>query len=410
MSKGNMFLGYARGKVGSLVFARKAGEQITRAYNGNPKDAKTEAQMKQRTSLTNIIRLYQCSPGFFKKAFENKEATQSDYNRLVSINLKKSFRVYLPKEIADSNGGVVAPYRITDGSLQNIIVSGSGVDAVTNIAVGAAFEITAETTVGELTAAILGNNTFIMAGDQLSYLSIEQYTDLGVPKLRARRYEMVLDVSSTAKVLDVFPEQAVAVNGGFIAHGDLVYSGAFAWVLSRVENGKLKVSSQDLIVTSSDLYTQYTSTSAATRAISSYGSSGAVFLDPNTEAGSSTTPSNLPSVASVSINGQALTDGSNNVNIVDNAIDAGQLVITGSALTGVSSASIKFTYTTVLNPYTTTQNVALTVSGETQASNTAEIALASSEELTGIVISINGRQVFSWSSNSDEGESSNPLE
>lgn len=406
-----MLLGYARGKVGDLVFARRLGEQVTRGYNGNPKDAKTESQMKQRSSLANIVRLYQCTPSFFKKAFENKASNISDYNRLVSINLKKSFKVYLPKEIADSNGGVVAPYRITDGSLQNIIVSGSGVNAVTNIAVGDGFEITAETTIGDLTSAILSNNTFIREGDQLSYLSIEQFTDNGIPKLRARRYEMVLSLSSIDTVLSVFPEQAVAVNGGFIAHGELVYSGAFAWILSRNEDGKLKVSSQDLIVTSDDLYQQYTTPSAATRAANSYGTSGSVFLDPETESTGSSVPSNLPSVASVSINGTNLSGTSSKINITDDAISASQLVITGSALTDVTSVNAEFTVTTVDDPKTITVAIPVTVSGETQAVNTSAISLPDGEELYRVQLTIAGRKVYSWeSSDADiEDNVNNPL-
>lgn len=54
MSKGNLFLGYARGKVGSVVFSRLFGEQITRAYNGKPANPKSYDQAKQRMLLASV--------------------------------------------------------------------------------------------------------------------------------------------------------------------------------------------------------------------------------------------------------------------------------------------------------------------------------------------------------------------
>lgn len=397
MAKGNMLLGYARGKVGSLVFTRRNGEQVSRPYNGQPKDAKTRAQMEQRSSITNIIRLYQATPSFFKKAFEGKKSNWSDYNALVSVNLKRTPKIYLPKNIAENDGGVAAPYRITQGSLQSILVTGQGVDSATNISLGAGFEITAATTVGELSEAILTNNTFIMANDQLSYLSIEQYTDNGTPKLRARKYEMIINTEDTTLLNTVMPEQAIAVKEGYLGHGELVYSGAFAWILSRNTPEGLKVSTQDLIVTSSSVYSAYVGDDAATRAIGSYGTSGDVFLDTGTSGSVATTPSNRPSVASVSIDGENLAGVATNLSITEEAIEAGMLVITGSALSEVTSVGVTFTGLTAADAAKSqTITVPVTAAGETQLSNTAEITLTDFDELTGVKIIYDGRTLYSW--------------
>lgn len=406
MARGNLFLGYGRGKVGDVVLSRMNGVQVSRAYNGKPKDANTRSQAEQRSLLTNIVRLYQSSPSFFEKAFENKKSNRSDYNQLVSVNMRRSPKVFLPKTIADNGGGVVAPYRITDGSLQNIIISGSGADAVTNIAVGD-ITINATFTIGQLTEAILANNTFIMAGDQLSYLSIEQYTDNGTPKLRARKYEMILDVNSDTPVLSVFPAQAVAVVDGFIGHGALVYSGAYAWVLSRRQDGKVKVSTQDLIVTSPDLYSSYVGTDAATRASVSYGANDEPFLDSGSSGVSSAVPSNRPSVASVSLNGSVLSNGSNAISITGNAIPAGQLVITGSALQDVESVSLTATGE---GDETQTVAVPVTAASDVSLSNTAAITLTGIDSIQSISISINNRAVYSWTSNAGDDTTENPLE
>lgn len=412
MAKGNLFLGYGRGKVGDIVLMRKNGTQVARAYNGQPKDANTRSQAEQRSLITNIIRLYQSSPSFFEKAFENKKENRSDYNELVSINMKRTPKVYLPKSIADNNGGVVAPYRITAGSLQNILVTGTGADAVTNIAVGD-ITINASYTVGELTEAILANNTFIMEGDQLSYLSIEQYTDNGTPKLRARKYEMILTAGDSTPVLNVFPVQAVAVVDGFIGHGALVYSGAFAWILSRRENGKLKVSTQDLVVTSDALYQPYVGSDAATRASVSYGASDMPFLDTGESGSGSAVPSNRPSVASVSINDSTITSGDGDVSISEHVIPAGKLVITGSALQDVSQISITAKGQTADDPletvHTQTITVPVTAAGDVQLSNTSEVDLVNIDLLESLSISISGRSVYSWSASGDGGTTDDPL-
>lgn len=406
MAKGNALMGTLSGKLGDLVFFRRKGEQVSRAYVKKVPNPNTRAQVKQRSSLTNIIRLYQSSPSFFASAFQNKKVGQSDYNALVSLNLRSDFQIFLPKDMADNGGGVVAPYIITSGSLQPIIVSGQGVDAVTNIAVGSSFSVTEDTTVAQLSAAILNNNTFINAGDQLSYLSIEQYTYMDYPRLRARKYELVINTSDNTKVLDIMPEQAVNVSGGFLAHGELVYSGAFAWVLSRTVNGSLHVSRQQLIVTDDSLYSDYVGDAAITRAETSYMATSGIFLDPNDSGeGTSATPSVIASVAQVKLQNTTLVANGSPISLTAaNAIAAGALVLTGSGLASVSQISI------TAGNGTTTQTVAVpvTASGDTQLSNTDAITLSNTTQVTSLRISISGRQVYNWNSNYT-GDDDNPI-
>lgn len=399
-------MGTLSGKLGDLVFFRRKGEQVSRAYIKKVPNPNTRAQVRQRSSLTNIIRLYQASPSFFASAFQNKKVGQSDYNALVSLNLRSGVRIYLPKEMADNGGGVVAPYIISQGSLQPIIVSGQGVNAVTNIAVGADFEITEDTTVAQLSAAILNNNTFVNAGDQLSYLSIEQYTYMDYPRLRARKYELVIDTADNTPVFSVMPEQAVNVSGGFLAHGALVYSGAFAWVLSRVVNGSLHVSKQSLIVTDDSLYADYIGDAAITRAETSYMATSGVFLDPNDSSdGTSAVPSVIASIARVELQGTRLVANGSPITLAAaGSIAAGALELTGSGLSEVTSVSL------TAGNGTTTQTVAVpvTAAGDTQLSNTAAITLTGLTRVVNMQISIDGRQVFTWVSNAS-GDDDNPI-
>lgn len=406
MSKGNMLLGTVAGKLGDMVMMRRNGEQVQRIYIARPKDAKTTAQGQQRSKLANIVRMYQCASDYFARAFANKTSKQSDYNAFVQRNIGRSPVVYLPKEIAQAGGGVVAPYIISDGGLQPIIVTGQGVQTRTNISVGADFEITETTTNAELTAAILANNAFIQEGDQLSYLSIEQFTQDGVPRLRARKYELTLSSSDATPVLDVMPEQAMSVSGGFIAHGEEVYSGAYAWILSRKTKDKLDVSRQNLIVTSQSLYSAYTGTSAATRAAVSYGNNQDVFLTPGGSTGNATQPSYLPSIANVRLDDVNLDGYESQVALTTaGQIAIGDIVLTGSNLGSVTTMSLTIKGDTAsTDDVIETVAVGLTASGNTSASNTAVVELTNDiERVSQIAITIDGYQLFSWSYTATSG-------
>lgn len=407
-------MGTVKGKIGDLVFMRRKGEQVQRAYV-KPKNAMTRSQYEQRSQLTNIVRLYQSSPSFFMKAFENKPTNQSDYNALVSRNLNKDPKVYLPKEVAEAGGGVAAPYIITDGSLQPILVSGVGADAVTNIAIGD-ISVTPTLTIAELSAAILANNTFIEAGDQLSYVSIEQFQDNGIPKLRLRKFEFVVNENAEGLVTDYWPVQAIANKEGFIGHGALVYTGAFAWVLSRVVDSKLKVSRQRLILTAQTINTSYTSSDAITRALVSYGAGEPVFLDPNSDASGSTVPSVGASVAAVSLSNTNL-DGSADFVAAATSIAAGKLVIQGSGLSEVESCKLTTRYFNADDSSYTEQTytVPLTAESDVLAKNTAAVEGLQDLPIYGVKIIFGVRTVFSWGykqsggGNGGGGQDHNPL-
>lgn len=70
MSKGNMLLGFARGKVGSLVFSRNNGQQVTRAKADTIKNPKTRAQFIQRIILNTIAQAYSNMVNIVDHSFE----------------------------------------------------------------------------------------------------------------------------------------------------------------------------------------------------------------------------------------------------------------------------------------------------------------------------------------------------
>ena len=56
MAKGNLFLGQAKGKVGSIVLSRAFGQQITRTKPSSVKNPKTIGQNTQRAILATIAK------------------------------------------------------------------------------------------------------------------------------------------------------------------------------------------------------------------------------------------------------------------------------------------------------------------------------------------------------------------
>lgn len=393
-----MLLGYARGKVGDLVFARRLGQQTTRAYNSNPKDAKTRSQVTQRVKVANVIAMYRALKNICNHSFEGLDVGQTSYSAFVKANLTGN-KVSLTKEAASFGACVVAPYLISRGSLPSIQVEGTGADAVTNIAVGN-LTISGTTTIGQFADALVANNAGIEYGDQLTYVSLVQQTDAntGYPIVVAGIYEVTLNSASTDKVRDFIPEVGSSVKNGFLAHGALIGRGGFAWILSRKPTGSsLMVSTQRLVLTSPDVYDQFATADANTRAISSYGFTMEPILAPGvvgapagpsagsgdsggSSSGGSSEVGGNPSVSSIKVDEDTITAATEN----EFSLTQGQhtLVINGSNL----SSGMNVTF----------NNIAVTISSATSTTATGTFNLDAQKTISDIILKINGSTAFSW--------------
>lgn len=393
-----MLLGYARGKVGDLVFARRLGQQTTRAYNSSPKDAKTRSQVTQRVKMANVIAMYRALKNICNHSFEGLNVGQTSYSAFVKANLTGN-KVSLTKEAASFGACVVAPYLISRGSLPSIQVEGTGADAVTNIAVGN-LSISGTTTIGQFADALVANNAGIEYGDQLTYVSLVQQTDAnsGYPIVVAGIYEVTLNSASTDKVRDFIPEVGSSVKNGFLAHGALIGRGGFAWILSRKQPGSsLMVSTQRLVLTSPDVYDQFATADANTRAISSYGFTMEPILAPGvvgapagpsagsgdsggSSSGGSSDVGGNPSVSSIVVDEDTITAATEE----EFSLTQGQhtLVINGSNL----SSGMNVTF----------NNIAVTISSATSTTATGTFNLDAQKTISDIILKINGSTAFTW--------------
>lgn len=134
MSKGNIFLGFGRGKVGDVVFYRANGEQITRARNKSPKNPQTALQLLQRVVMRTTSSAYSWFAKIADHSFQGFQPGTENQSRFSQLNVAR-FREYLANEInsADPNvimssekynfmakgdfGCVVNEYIISEGSL-----------------------------------------------------------------------------------------------------------------------------------------------------------------------------------------------------------------------------------------------------------------------------------------------------
>lgn len=87
MSKGNMLLGHARGKVGSLVFSRANGTQVVRARAEVVKNPRTESQMIQRVFLNTVAQAYSNMKSIVDHSFEGIAPGQASMSFFMQRNL-----------------------------------------------------------------------------------------------------------------------------------------------------------------------------------------------------------------------------------------------------------------------------------------------------------------------------------
>lgn len=131
MAKGNMLLGYARGSVGDVTFYRDGGLQRARARNRRPGNPRSSRQMTQRALFANAVKFHKLAVSkFFKFAFEDKKANESDYNAFMRENLKRG--VLISKTAFDTQDyPALGDWILSRGSLAEIFGVAVGDDVAT---------------------------------------------------------------------------------------------------------------------------------------------------------------------------------------------------------------------------------------------------------------------------------------
>ena len=122
MAKGNLFLGHARGRVGSIVFSRAYGKQITRTYAEQVANPKTLSQAIQRAVFATVTKtgsaiaeIVESSFDGFKNGSESRRAFVKEniallrdmYNNEENVVLiPKGTQIQVPNRLLVSKGSL----------------------------------------------------------------------------------------------------------------------------------------------------------------------------------------------------------------------------------------------------------------------------------------------------------------
>lgn len=289
----NLWLKGGSQKLGGVVLYQANGQTLARELAASVSNPRTDSQMQQRVKLANVVAVYRSNRKWMRGAFENKKQGESDYNAFVKANLANSL-VATSKSQAAAGAAVVAPYKITEGSIPTVECVLSETVIRTNLYLGN-YSITTTSTVGELTQALMSNNGGITEGMQLSViLNLQQATqESGIPYIVTRAYECILSLTDSRLLSTFFPGSFMSSggspNGVFELDMSDYGTGAAAVILSQTVGGKTRVSTQYLTPFGDNVYyAAYTGSLAWSNAIISYGENTTTFLDSNTaQAGNS---------------------------------------------------------------------------------------------------------------------------
>lgn len=101
MAKDNLFLGFARGKIGDVVFSRQGGQQVSRARNRAPRNPQTPLQLLQRVVLKTNSAAYSLMKEICDHSFQGFTLGTENQSEFVRENVR-----LMREKLADLiNGG-----------------------------------------------------------------------------------------------------------------------------------------------------------------------------------------------------------------------------------------------------------------------------------------------------------------
>lgn len=259
MSKGNLFLGTARKKLGDVVLYRRQGEQQARVRVRSIANPKTEGQALQRNYLAPVSKFYAPLAAVLERSWEGLNKVESHQAFLkANIDLARKNGWYVPK----GAGFTPLPYKISKGTLNGIDYE--VIEGVATLYIPGD-DLTPESTIADLSHRLIGAGA--AEGDQVTIVAaLFEYGDYRPTWLR-----FWLDTEDDTKLADVGNG---AISFGYGNNHLLVMSGddniaAIGIVVSRYQNGRWLRSTAYMAVDETTM-ADYTGSAARARAIQSY--------------------------------------------------------------------------------------------------------------------------------------------
>lgn len=178
MSKGNLFLGQARGKVGSVVFSRAFGQQITRTRPTSVANPKTIGQNTQRAILATIAKSAAAMTSLVDHSFAGVTYGAESVRHFRKINMGLLRNLYLNTQnganlVAKGGNFVPNPLKVSEGNLPSFV------SIVDDGDVGF-LQDTAHTlpSTGDITVSkFLESFPYLQGGDQITLVKIMKVND-----------------------------------------------------------------------------------------------------------------------------------------------------------------------------------------------------------------------------------------
>lgn len=320
-----------KGGAGGYTFYVRGGEQVVRQRRNNSNygesASRTQAQMIRRIKWGNLVNIYKAIKSWQQKAYDSKSIGQTDYNIFMKLNIPMA-SVGVTKAACEQGFAVFENYRVSKGSLPpvNYNLDVASHRFVTDIVI--TIGITAETTVGELSAEIIAKNPQYQAGDNIAFVFVRnhQWTGAEWPFAYSVYTEVTLDASDT-RLVDDIPELGSRLTESANDTLDVLYTApsgesapmveGLAIIHTRKVAGQLFVSSQNIIMESDQFIQRYSGEEWYQHCIDSYGITDEVPLDPSFREA----PISLVTANDEPIQNAAVLTGSQVVKLVGENID-----------------------------------------------------------------------------------------
>ena len=283
------------GGAGGYSFYIRGGEQVIRQRKNNSNygdsASRTRAQMIRRIRWGNLVNVFKSQKSWQPKAYDSKTKGQTDYNIFMSLNINQA-TVGFTKEMCEAGCAVIEGYQVSRGSLPPISLSPSqsGNNYVTDIKISNAIQ--GGTTVGQLAADIIANNSQFVEGDNIAFIFFKNWKTSRTewPYAASLYAEITLDTTSTTVInsIPALDNRLSKSTGGFLqaswsSAGDFDPSRevGFVAIHTRKSASMLAVSSQEILMNSNSLVSQFSGTAWDNQCILSYGLTDEVPLDPS---------------------------------------------------------------------------------------------------------------------------------
>lgn len=279
------------GRVGAYTMYVREGEQIVRqrknSSNYGESASRTLAQTTRRARWGNLVNSFKAMKFWQPKAWEGLKPGVTDYNAFMSANIN-STPIYLTKDMVANGCAVMDNFVLSKGSLIPIDGGWDSADNAFTTAIVTTAAVSATTTVAQLSADIINNNAGFLDGDNIAYIRFyQQFDDRGYPYLRSVYEELTLDLSSAAllSTKGIYPliSAQTPANLFLLIPAMTGWDAVGAIAIHTRKGSGLQVSTQQMVVTNTTYIDAFSSESARTAAIDSYGVDADVPLEPSFE-------------------------------------------------------------------------------------------------------------------------------